>query len=436
MPAPEEYTPPPAPVVHEYPDSGAVPGGEAPPVPPEGATQVEYPQQPQPPDYYGQGYWTPFGWYPPPYPPPGYGYGPGYQLSPDQTVQIPVVPPVPPPGYPPVLPVPPEGASFFPLPAANEEAEFRELAREETPLWRVDFKWVFGLVTALFLLITLTLAGFYRVTGPGASRHVLAPLIERSTEVKESVRKNYQDIKKLARKAKNANIAIPDVGVDITIKSDVIKSLSADDLAERVIGEITRQAYSRGYSGDLPMKRAVGAGEERGKATSATYLALLNRKNHRSLILPLAVCGGITLAFAILFLIFCRRWGKLTGLGLAFIVGSLPGSLLIRIGSEFFWNVNTTGVYRGAMYQAFRSTGALMSAYYDIALALGALILLVGVIVGLVARRARERVPPFLDLKEPEEAVAGGPPIEAGLLPPQPAPDIQETEKEPTASGQ
>lgn len=330
-------------------------------------------------------------------------------------------------------PIPPTGVPVIP---PFEEQEFTELTKDETPFWRIDLKWVFGFVMALFLLIALTLAGLYRVTGPGAASHILVPVIQKSTNVENAVRDNYQQLKRLARRRGNAEISIPDIGVDITLNGNTIKSLSADALTERVIGDVEKKIYSQGYKGNLPMKYAAGVGEERGKAVSATYLALLNKKTHGGMVWPLVASAGIALAFTIIFLIFCRRWGKATGIGLAIIAASLPGSLIIRIGTGFFWDVNAAGVFRGSMYQALRSTGAMMSAYYDIALAFGALLLLVGVVGGLVARRASHRVPPFLELKRPEESVVGGPSIEmtdAGPLPPPPPPPEEELGKEPAA---
>ncbi|MFH1150116.1 MAG: hypothetical protein V1748_06565, partial [Actinomycetota bacterium] len=52
--------------------------------------------------------------------------------------------------------------------------------------------------------------------------------------------------------------------------------------------------------------------------------------------------------------------------------------------------------------------------YYDIALGVGALVLLAGVIGSVVARRTRQRVPPFMDLSRSEALVEEDLMIEAG----------------------
>jgi hypothetical protein len=53
--------------------------------------------------------------------------------------------------------------------------------------------------------------------------------------------------------------------------------------------------------------------------------------------------------------------------------------------------------------------------FFDIALGVGALLLLVGVIGNTVAKKSRRRVPPFRELEQPDQVVAGGPPVEPGL---------------------
>lgn len=440
-PAPEIEKPPEAPVPPEPATPEEAAGGQAPPPPPaEGG-------YPPPPEYYGAGYyWPQYGWYPPSYPPPGYGYGPGYPpqppgagypaeygaappYPPDQTGQIPLVQPAPvhPPAPPPAqFPFPPEPPLAYEI--MGEEEEFKELARGEEKHWRIDFKWVFGIITAILLFAALTCAGFYSVTSPGGARDVLVPLIEGATQVKQYVEENYSDLRSRARRSQTARIYIPDIGVEVALESETVASLNSDELADKVIGEVERQIYTGGYEGNLPMKRAQGVGEERGKAACETILALINKNNHRTLLWTLALLGSLAFVFSMLFLLFfCRGWGKAAGVGLAIIAAALPASLFIRLGTEFFWNAEA-GLFKGAMYQAFQDAGALMLMYYDIALGAGALVLLVGVIGGAVSRRSKKRVPPFLDLKRQEQSLAEEPPLQEepeapeGFISPPPLP--------------
>ena len=422
-PPAQERPPAPAPA----PPPGVAPGPEAPPTPPTpaapptvsepGAQGEQAPPPPEggyppPPDYYGGGYyWPQYGWYPPAYPPPGYGYGAGYPPQPpvagypvDQTGQIPLVqppqvfPPIPPPAQFPFLPEAPLAIGLL-----GDEEEFRELARGEEKHWRIDFKWVFGIIAAILLFTALTCAGFYRVTGQGDARRVLVPLIESATQVKQLISDNYSDLRSKARRSEIARIYIPDIGVEVSIEAGTVAKLSAGELTDKVVNEVARQIYNRGYGGNLPMKRAQGVGEERGKATCETILALLNKKNHRTSLWAVELIGSLAFVFSmLLFLFFCRGWGKAAGIGLVLIAATLPGSLFIRLGTEFFWDTNA-GLYRGAMYQAFQDMGALMLMFFDIALGAGALVLLIGVVGGVISRRAKKRVPPFLELQRREE---------------------------------
>jgi hypothetical protein len=393
------------------------------------------------------GYYMPPPWYPPPYtmPPPYFGYP-----MPGQTGQIPVVPVQPPgpPESPPLPPVgpamPPPGADaphgasapgnppgMFPMPMAPpvdlmslEEPEFESLTHAETSHWRGDLKWIFGIITALFIFLALSSAGLYRVTGPGAAKQVLVPIIENATQVKQFVKKNDQSLRNKARKSRTANIYIPDIEVTVSIKGDIIASLSADDLAERVMVEVERQIYSQGYKQSLPMKAAQGSGEERAKAICVTILSKVNKTTHNTVLWAILIFGILVLAFGVLFVVFCRGWGKAIGVGIAFIAGALPGSLMLRIGHQFIWKAGATGTFKPAANQAMRTMSSLAIAYFDIALAFGALVLLAGVIGAIIARKSSERVPPFTELKQPA-------PLAAGPQQPEPGPVA-----EPPANGQ
>jgi len=423
-------TPPP-----ETPETGEA---ERPPGPasPEEATQQAqgfFPGYGQyPPQHY---------WYPPVYPPATfYGYPPGYQQGPpvetgggptpdEQTGPIPVVPPqpvqpMPPYFYPPAF-LPP-GGDVLGLPSAPlmppfqpiEDTGFKALTRAESTYWRVDMKWVFGILTTLLLFLVLTTAGFYRISGQGAAQEIAVPVIDIATSVRSSVEENSQDLKAKARKQKNAQIMIPDVGVDISVDAETITSLGSEELADAVILEIERQLYNQGYYGDLPMKPAQGVGEERGKATCETLLASLNRKTHQALVWPMIILGIMALLFAVPFLIFCRGWGKMIGAGVIVVAAALPASIYIRLGCRFLWKGTAAGLYKGVVLQAFSDSGSLMQVYFDIALGVGVLLLLVGIVGNVISRKSRERVTPFEDLQEPEEIVVGGPSV-GGPTPPE-----------------
>ncbi|MBU4489737.1 MAG: hypothetical protein KKE79_03790 [Actinobacteria bacterium] len=456
---------PPPPVVNEV---GKSPVSPAPPTgesagegtvaahPPEAGTEADEtgrPREPaspeaamqQPPGFQGYGYYPPQpAWYPAVYPPPQfYGYPPGYQQGPpvevgegrqpdEQTGPIPVVPQQPPvPVIPPSLYPPaflPPGGGVCQLPPGVplspfqpiEDAGFEELTRAESTHWRVDIKWVFGILTTLLLFMTITTAGLHRISGQGAAREIMVPVIDDATGVRSAVEENYQDLKVKARK-KNAQLVIPDIGVDISIGAEEILSLGSEELADRVVLEVGRQTYNQGYYSDLPMKPAQGVGEERGKATCETLLASLNRKTHQALVWPMIILGVMALLFAAPFLIFCRGWGKVIGAGVVVIAAALPASLYIRIGCQFLWKGGAAGLYKGAVLQAFSTSGSLMLVYFDIALGVGALLLLMGIVGNTVSRKSRERVLPFGDLQEPAEIVAGGPAVEPGpILPPTP----------------
>lgn len=425
---------------------------EAPP-PPEPALPPET-GMPQEPPYvpFGAGRYIPPGappgqgyFYPPPWYPPRFVPGPYYGMPhPGITGQIPippgahvtgtgpsspsgqVTPPaggVPetgpfgampmPPGYPPMSYMP-DGPAPPVFLDSLEEPEFGSLAAPESH-WRGDLKWVFGIITALFIFLALLSAGLYRSTGPGAAKRTLLPVIENATQVKKFIRDNYQDLRSRARRSTGSKIYIPDIGISVSIEGDVIRSLSPEDLADRVILEAERQIYDQGYKQALPMSEARGAGEERGKATVVTLLSKMNAKQHASLVWPIVIFSVLALAFGILLAVCCRGWGKAIGVGMAVIAGALPGSLALRIAGQFVFKPHVSGTFRPVSNAAMRTVSSMSVSFFDIALAFGGLALVIGVIGAVIARKSRERVPPFLDLKRPERVVAGGPALEPGM---------------------
>lgn len=366
------------------------------------------------------------------YPVPGQEHMPGmfgYPPPPDQTGQMPPVQPgspaagfvMPPAGVPQApdwIPAPgPQPGLSQPGDITGEDAEFRGLTGEETSHWRVDLKWIFGVAGALLLLATLTVAGFYSVTSPGVSLDIIEPLVSDATEVRELVEENYSDLRAKARRSSSASFVIPDIGVQVTVKATEVNSLSADDLADKVVSEVAEQIYDRGYKGNLPMPDALGVGEMRARAVVATLLSVLNRKTHSDLLWPLIVLAVLAVAFGVMSAAFCRGWGRALGAGIIIIAAALPPSLFLRIANEFVFG-SSTGVFKGASHQALRTASGSMLLFYDIALAAGALVLLGGIIGVVVAKKTRGRVPPFLDLARPARAVIGGPPLEPGLSTP------------------
>jgi hypothetical protein len=295
-----------------------------------------------------------------------------------------------------------------------EEPEFESLTYGETTHWRGDFKWVFGILTAMFIFLSLMSAGLYRATGPGAARQVLVSVTE-ATQVEKFVSDNYQELRAKARRSSGTRIFIPDIGVSVSIEGSVIASSSPEDLAERVVLEVARQIYEQGYRQDLPMTEARGPAEERARAIIATLLSKMNKKQHSALLWPIIIFAILAMAFGILLVVFCQGWGKAIGAGIVIMMGALPGSLMLRVGNQFIWKAGTSGTFTPAANQGLRTIGSLSLAYFDIALACGALVLLAGVVGAVITRKSRERITPFTQLERPSQVVAGGPAVEPGM---------------------
>jgi len=336
----------------------------------------------------------PHPWFPPP--PPGFypPYPYGYPGIPGQEFQPPIQPGM----------APQEGFDFSPGGLFEQhESEAREYSGTSESYWRADLKWIFGIVSAVFLFIALSLAGAFRVTAPGAARDSLLPLVQGATRVEAEVRDAYQSLRKKAKKNPNGSVTLRDIGIEISIDSEMISSLNSEELADKVSNLLAKKIYESGFSDSIPLPRAYGVGEERAKALCLTLFSAINRRTHKNLLIPIIVFAGIAFGFGILSAVFSRGWGKARTVGLILILGSLPGSLMIRAAFEFLWKPGSAGVFSSALGESLSTTAAFALPFYDIALAAGAIVLLAGIIGGLVAKRAIERVPPFIELGRGEE---------------------------------
>lgn len=398
------------------------PGPPPPPRQPQAAPRPETSVEGVPPQHAAApgpppGYFYPPPWYPVPFMHPGPGYGMPYG-----TMGVFPEMPVPPYGQVPGVGMPPPWpgygqAPFMPSPPGPLEDEgFERLAAPRTGHWRGDLKWVFGALATLLLFLTLLSAGLYRATAPGAARRLLVPLLEDSTSIEKTVKENYRDLQDRARRLRGGSLTVPDIGVSVGVEARDVRSMSREELASAVLAEAGKQVYQRGGAGGIPAEPARGAGEQRAKAVCVTLMSTINSGNHSTLLWVLIACGFLTLVFGAVFIVFCDGWGKLIGSGIVFAAAALPAALTIRMADEFIWKPGASG-YGGAMSAALRQLGSQAVIFFDVALGVGGLLLLAGIVANVIAKKSRERVPPFTELGRLEEDVAGGGSLEQGLEP-------------------
>lgn len=273
----------------------------------------------------------------------------------------------------------------------------------EASHWRGDLKWIFGIIATLVLLSTLLLGGVYKAMAPGPAKKMVSFLVERTTDVRSTVEENYNELKSKAGSVlDDEEIPIPDIGMRVSVDSEMIKSLGREDLVAYVVDEVAEKIYSEGYKGELEMKYAQGLGEQRAEALCTTVLALFNHDARKDVELALIIGGGLSLIFLVVFMLFCRGWGKLLGVGVGIILATFPCSLFLRLAREFLWTPESAGLFERGIYYVLNTTGSGSLIIFDVGLAMGALFLLAGIIGSSVSRARRSRVPPFQSLSEPE----------------------------------
>ena len=307
-------------------------------------------------------------------------------------------------GVPPPLPAPPVGLPLpgeieeeLPLPPPVPSLKEGLESLEEEFRWREDIKWVFGVLATVFLLAALMFAGLYRMSAFGNARKIAKPVLDNVTEIDSIVSENYQEIRNKAKRDEDVEIVIPGLEINVAIEGSQILETDLRGLQDEVMARTLKYVYAKGYKGGLLLEDPAGIGELRGKALLEIIIGVFSKSAHNMLLWPLAITGALAFAFGILLLLFARGWGKAAAVGLVLICVGLPFSFFIRFANEFLWKGDQGG-YKQGVQQVLSGAGTMWVIYFDVALAVGAVLLLVGVIGGLVSRRRKRREVPFSEL--------------------------------------
>ena len=265
-----------------------------------------------------------------------------------------------------------------------------------TGFWRNFFKWTagIGLVFTLgFLLLSLNAA---QLTGRDVADKELRRALASVTEIDAVLAEGQADLKAKAEATPEEELRLADYPIDVPLTSEQAQELSTAELRELLLSRSAERVYAEG----------VDAFREEGRGPSTHDIAilsppgavrytvgLLTEETHDAMWVTTVVLTGIAALLALLLALLSRGYGRLTSVGVAVSMASLPFLLffvtvrfILRLASE------SEGDYLTAQLFALGKDVAWLPIRTGIAFAvLGAVFVVMGVGFSLLEGRRVSR---------------------------------------------
>ncbi len=247
--------------------------------------------------------------------------------------------------------------------------------------WRIDAKWLFGLICLATIIVAGALYSASKLTERDAATSIFSSILISLAKDDEGAAE-FEEFQALAVANPDDDFTIE--GVTLPIKGRELIGLSYDEAVELVAGRLAEILYTDGPesvepylapSSDADSEEApAGEGEE----VSLGPLGLLTQDSHdrvgrifRYSLIPILV-------LAVLLVFFSRRFGRLGSLGVVLAVGATPLALLWFTVKQATQNADPDGI-EGALAKALVPTAGDMSSAFLWLLALGVALVLAAV---------------------------------------------------------
>jgi len=265
-----------------------------------------------------------------------------------------------------------------------------------TGFWRNFFKWAAGVALVFtfgFLLLFLNAA---QLTGRDVAHKGLTRALASITEVDALLADGRADLKAKAAETPDGEVRLADYPIDVPLTSQQAQQLSTPELRELLLSRSADRVYAEG----------VSAFREEGRGPSTHDIAilsppgavrytvgLLTEDTHDAMRMTTAALTGIAAFLALLLALLSRGYGRLTSLGIATLIASLPFLLffvtvrfILRLASE------SEGDYLTAQLYALGKDVAWLPIRTGIAFAvLGVVFVVMGVTFSLLDSRRLSR---------------------------------------------
>ncbi len=271
--------------------------------------------------------------------------------------------------------------------------------------WRIDAKWLFGLICLAAIIVAAVLYSASKLTERDAATSIFSSILISLAKDDEGA-EEFEEYQALALASPDEDFTIE--GVPLPIKGRELIGLSYDEAVELIAGRLAEILYTDGPEAVEPFFTAAsGAGSEEapageseeasageseeapageseeapageGEEVSLGPLGLLTQDSHdrvgrifRYSLIPILV-------LAVLLIFFSRRFGRLGSLGVVLTVGAAPLAALWFTVIQATQNADPDGV-EGALADALAPTAGDISTTFLRLLALGVALVLAAV---------------------------------------------------------
>jgi hypothetical protein len=247
--------------------------------------------------------------------------------------------------------------------------------------WRIDAKWLFGLICLSAIIVAGVLYSASKFTERDAATSIFSSILISIAKDDEGA-EEFEEFQALAVASPDEDFTIE--GASLPIKGRELIGLSYDEAVELVVGRIAEILYTDGpESVEQFFTAASGADSEEapaeeGEEISLGPLGLLTQNSHDTVgrIFTFSLIPILVLAVPLVF--FSRRFGRLGSLGVVLAVGAAPFALLWLIVKQATKNAGPDGI-EGALAEALAPMAGDVSTTFLWLLALGVALVLAAV---------------------------------------------------------
>jgi len=224
-----------------------------------------------------------------------------------------------------------------------------------TGFWRNFFKWAAGVALVFTLGFLLLFLNAAQLTGRDVAHKGLTRALASITEVDALLADGRADLKAKAEETPDEELRLADYPIDVPLTSQQAQQLSTPELRELLLSRSADKVYAQG----------VSAFREEGRGPSTHDIAilsppgavrytvgLLTEDTHDAMWMTTVALTGIAAFLALLLALLSRGYGRLTSVGLATLIASLPFLLffvtvrfILRLASESEGDYLTAQLY-------------------------------------------------------------------------------------------
>jgi hypothetical protein len=247
--------------------------------------------------------------------------------------------------------------------------------------WRIDAKWLFGLICLATIIVAGVLYSASKVTERNAATGIFSSILISLAKDGEGA-EEFEEYQALAVASPDEDFTIR--GASLPIKGRELIGLSYDEALELIVGRIAVMLYTDGpESVEQFFTAASGADSEESSAgedeeINLGPLGLLTQDSHDRVRRIFTYSLISVLISSVLLVFFSRRFGRLGSPGIILAVGAVPLALLWFTVNQATKNADTDGV-EGALAEALSPIAADLSSAFLRLLVLGVVLVLAAV---------------------------------------------------------